>query len=290
MASTFGRQLKVLSCVDEESRLGRALKAHPQVSEFLFFKCAGSEPTASEVDAICRKAADTAPDLFICAANQFFPGLDVLRAKADFSGTCLLNFFGGDPSESAWLKMFDSIVTFSPIAFELLRRDGMERRAFLALPAVDETDLVASVAPDQESVPLEFSMVDHLNDVRAARLRKWMLAGLPVRTALDGPAAPASIAFSFDGARPYRSASISTALAPARGSLLLSEEFPRFYEMFEPDTEAVFFGTDEEGIEKANWLSKNPRLVARIREAGHRAVKERHLFKHRVDAVLTRFL
>ena len=59
---------------------------------------------------------------------------------------------------------------------------------------------------------------------------------------------------------------------PACGQVMLAERTNDLVELFKEDEEACFFSTNEELLEKARWLLKNPDIRIRIAQAGLRRV------------------
>jgi spore maturation protein CgeB len=61
---------------------------------------------------------------------------------------------------------------------------------------------------------------------------------------------------------------------PAAGGLLIAEDTPEHREMFGSESNALFFKTREELIQKISWVQDNPELARKIAENGHRYITE----------------
>jgi spore maturation protein CgeB len=74
---------------------------------------------------------------------------------------------------------------------------------------------------------------------------------------------------------------------PACGKLLVSERTDELQKIFREDEEIIFFSSQDEFVEKIQWLLDNPGLASKISEAGHRRVyKDGHDVDSRMNEIL----
>ena len=73
---------------------------------------------------------------------------------------------------------------------------------------------------------------------------------------------------------------------PAANSLLLTEYAPGLETHFEIDKEAITFSTANEMLKKINFLLKNPKIIERISNDGHKRFIKDHESKVRLERVL----
>jgi hypothetical protein len=74
----------------------------------------------------------------------------------------------------------------------------------------------------------------------------------------------------------------------AAGGCLLADANPAIVELFEPDKEVLLFSSPEELRAQASHVLHDRALRHRIAERGHRCLRSRHLFRHRIHEIISR--
>ena len=73
--------------------------------------------------------------------------------------------------------------------------------------------------------------------------------------------------------------------ATGMGTCLLTNSGDNIRDLFEPDLEVVTYSSDEDCIEKLDYLINNPKIAKEIGERGQKRTMKSHLLKLRCECI-----